>query len=567
MPQSIFATSASLSGPSVIRAGNTITIALKISGTKISGIQATITYDKSTLSFSSYSNKLGSKWNNSYSESSGTVKIVAYDQGTSNSINSGTVANITFKVSGNATVGSNFSIKLSGSAADKDAVDLGNFSANYTKTISAPLSSNANLSSLKVSEDSLSPSFQVNTTSYQVNVPFSVSKLTINAKAADSAAKVTVNNKSLTPGKTTSISIVVKAGNGSTKTYIIKATRAQDPNYVASNVNNIKSLEVKGFLLSPGYSQDNHQYIVYVPYETLKVEVVTKTVDVKADVIVSGNDELRIGSNEISVVCTAENGDENTYIINVQRAESFTGESSDEISSSNQQLLQIMNEYPAASYNEPITFYLNLIGASNKLVSGEIFAKLLDFSKATLIIRLEYGTVIFYSADIENVSATKYDFNLQINGNNSELIKHLISGDNNFIYNLSTNSEVFPGYATFKIATNLKPSKLLYLYKYDLENEQFQLIAKGMTIDDSGNFSYQTNIGGDFVISDILMPDVLEYESVTKQTSTSNVSFDKNLLLISVASAILMLIFGFLIGYMPVKLRFKKYIRNRKNEQ
>lgn len=85
----------------------------------------------------------------------------------------------------------------------------------------ANFSSNANLSSLSVSDGELNPVFDANTTTYNVSVPNTVNSVTISATAADSKADVGgIGTFSVIEG-TNTFTISVTAENGTTKSYVL----------------------------------------------------------------------------------------------------------------------------------------------------------------------------------------------------------------------------------------------------------------------------------------------------------------------------------------------------------
>lgn len=93
-------------------------------------------------------------------------------------------------------------------------------------------SSDNKLSSLTVSEGSLSPSFSSGTTSYSVSV-VDVSSIKISASASDSKATVSgTGTKDLELGNN-SFSVVVTAENGSKKTYTVKVYLDETPTVFA----------------------------------------------------------------------------------------------------------------------------------------------------------------------------------------------------------------------------------------------------------------------------------------------------------------------------------------------
>lgn len=87
-------------------------------------------------------------------------------------------------------------------------------------------SSNNNLKSLSVKGQSISPTFNKSTTSYKVKVANNVSSVTINAAAADSKSSVTGTGKISLKVGTNTAKVVVKAENGSKKTYTVVIERA-----------------------------------------------------------------------------------------------------------------------------------------------------------------------------------------------------------------------------------------------------------------------------------------------------------------------------------------------------
>lgn len=95
----------------------------------------------------------------------------------------------------------------------------------------------------------------------------------------------------------------------------------KEPAYIPpktySSNNNLKSLEVEGFTISPEFSKDVKEYNVEVPNDTGKVTI--KTIKEDSTASISGDGEVNVneGINKIAIKVTAENGNEKIYIINV----------------------------------------------------------------------------------------------------------------------------------------------------------------------------------------------------------------------------------------------------------
>lgn len=314
--------SASLSGPNTVRAGDTITLTFKLNGSNLSGASGTLSYDSSQLQMTGTKQKIAAPWVVEFNGNN----MVAYDNNLSAPINGNKdLFTVSFKVK-DVAAGTKITVSYTDVKASDGSADANIGTVSYSATVAAPLSTNNALASLTVSNATISPAFNANTTSYTADVPFSVSKLDVTATAADSTAKVSISSPTLTPDSTTNVTITVTAENGAKKTYTIKVHREKDPNYVASGNNDLSDITVDGFLLSPVFSADVTEYVVWLPYETESVSISGKAADGKASVQVVGGGQLAAGQdNPVQVICTAENGEKKTYTVVVKRAAAHDG--------------------------------------------------------------------------------------------------------------------------------------------------------------------------------------------------------------------------------------------------
>lgn len=310
--------SASLTGPDTVRAGDTITLSFNLNGKDLYGASGTLDYDSSQVELTGTTQKVSGSWMVEFNGKN----FVAYDNELTKPINSSTTLfTATFKVKSNLATGTKIQISCTGVTATDGSEDGNIGTVTYSKTVAAPMSSDNSLKSLTVSNATISPAFSSGTTGYTAEVPFEVSKLDVSATANDSKAKVSINSPNLTPGGTTNVTVTVTAENGSTKTYTIAVKREQDPNYTASGNNDLSGITVDGFLLSPVFSEDNTEYVIWLPYETESVTVGGAATDPLASVRVEGGENLIAGAdNEIKVICTAEDGTEKVYTIIAKRA-------------------------------------------------------------------------------------------------------------------------------------------------------------------------------------------------------------------------------------------------------
>ena len=209
------AASVSFSGKETYKNGDNVSVTIRYTGETYGSSKTDITFDTNYLKYDSFSG------NAVVNGGSGKVIISMVSTNADN-----LSCTINFKA-----------VKAGKTSVKAETVELFNQDGTQLsvpgKTISISIndpsqaaSGNANLSSLKVSAGSLSPSFSPNTTSYTVNVANSVTTCTMTATKADPNATLSVSGSaSLSVGKNTR-SITVTAQNGTTKTYTVTIYRA-----------------------------------------------------------------------------------------------------------------------------------------------------------------------------------------------------------------------------------------------------------------------------------------------------------------------------------------------------
>lgn len=304
----------SLSGPSTVRAGDTITLSYSIGG-GVYGANGTMSYDASQLTLQGYNSATPGGWQGSFNGNT----FLFYDDTLANPVSGATIFTATFTVNENLAPGTTVSVSVSGTVSDgnQDSGAGGSWSA----TIAPPLSKNCDLASMTVTGAAISPAFSAGVTGYSASVPFTTAAVQVNAKAADEKAKVAISNPPLAAGGTTAITITVTAENGDTKTYTIRIAREQDPNYVPSSNSKLESLTVEGQPLSPAFSAELTQYYIWLPYEAQTVSVSGKAADSKASVSIGEIPALEPGKAvDIPITVTAEDKSTTVYTVTVFRA-------------------------------------------------------------------------------------------------------------------------------------------------------------------------------------------------------------------------------------------------------
>lgn len=319
------APTSALSGPTAIRANDTITIIFSVNGSGLCAVHGEIKYDSAKLIYKGNSGVLTGWAMDIDGSTAGEVTFLGMDDKLAAPINTKKqLFAMTFLVKSNVTKGAKIEITTANLATSDGDTDMTITNASFSASIAAPLSSDAFLSSLIVTNAVLSPTFSENILSYTAAVPFSTSKLEITALTKDAKAKVSISGNNLIAGATTDVTITATAESGTKKSYIIKVTRAKDPDYQASSINTLSAITIDGFRLSPLFKPDITSYVVWLPYETDKIFVAGKATDEKASVAVIGDVTLQAGQdNPIKIVCTAEDGTIMEYLIIAKRATLF----------------------------------------------------------------------------------------------------------------------------------------------------------------------------------------------------------------------------------------------------
>jgi len=200
-----------------------------------------------------------------------------------------------------------------------------NYKVNITreKAPDVPKSSDNNLKSLGVSGYDIIPNFNKDTLDYNLTIPNGATEVIVNATPNDGKSTIKVEgNKDLKVGNNT-VTVTVTAEDGSTKVYTINVKREEKkeepPAVEKDNDATLKDIYIGGFTLNPTFNKDTNVYSINVGEAVGGLNVSATPSSDKAKVEVSGNTGWQYGMNHVTIVVTAENGNKNTYIINVNR--------------------------------------------------------------------------------------------------------------------------------------------------------------------------------------------------------------------------------------------------------
>lgn len=247
-----------------------------------------------------------------------------------------------------------------------------NITVGGQKPVNPTESNDATLKSLTPSTGKLSPAFASNTLSYTMKVSESTTKVDFSGATNNSKASIASGQSCNLSGNTTACKIVVKAEDGTTKTYTVNVTKesggtnAQDPtpDTPKSNDATLKKLDVSGFTLSPRFNKNTTSYSMTVNNNITGLKVTAIPNNNAAKVTVTGNNNWQEGMNTVRITVKAEDGSEKTYIVNVNRKSSNNNDPTSNTKSSDNYLksLTIKNGVLLPTFNKDISNYSLEVG-------------------------------------------------------------------------------------------------------------------------------------------------------------------------------------------------------------
>ncbi|MDD3363842.1 MAG: S-layer homology domain-containing protein, partial [Syntrophomonas sp.] len=184
-------------------------------------------------------------------------------------------------------------------------------------------SDNARLSSLSLSEGSLTPTFSPEHLTYNVSVAESVYSVNIFAVTEDPLASITIPNPVWLDTGVNTANVIVTAEDGTTtKTYTLNIEQDEAPQPPSPPSNNVRlnSLYLSEGILSPTFSPEQLTYNVSVTESVYSINIFAVSESPLASVIIPDSVSLNIGENTANIIVTAEDGiTTETYTLNINR--------------------------------------------------------------------------------------------------------------------------------------------------------------------------------------------------------------------------------------------------------
>ena len=250
-----------------------------------------------------------------------------------------------------ATIKVNGAIVSSGSASNPIGLTVGTniistvvtaqdgtTTSTYQLIVTRAASAVSTLSNLSITSATLSPTFATATISYTASVSNTTYSIILTPTASDATATIKVNGSIVSSGAPSypvsldvganNITIAITAQDGTTKSvYTINVTR------VPSTISTLFDLTLSSGTLSPTFATATTGYTSIVSNGTNSISLKPTASDASASIKVNGASvvsgavsdpiTLNVGTNNISIVITAEDGvTTSTYTITITRLQS-----------------------------------------------------------------------------------------------------------------------------------------------------------------------------------------------------------------------------------------------------
>lgn len=255
-----------------------------------------------------------------------------------------------------------------------------------------------------------------------------------------------------------------------------------------SKNNDLKSLSVEGYEITPAFDKDTLEYKVSVPDTITQIQVNASLADSKAHVSGAGTIDISEGNNTVKIVVTAENGSTKTYTLNVDvkdlnPIEVSVGDGTFTVVKKSDQLIETTGfvlgsisiegiEVPA--YKNELAD-LVLIGLKNDMGKIEMYIYDEESNSYTKYNEVRGSSLILYPMEIASAPEGFSKSKITINGVDYEAMKSDYSDEFFLIYAMNIeNGE--KGYFVFDEKTNGLISYNNEVFeKLISENKEFKL--------------------------------------------------------------------------------------------
>lgn len=220
-----------------------------------------------------------------------------------------------------------------------------------------------------------------------------------------------------------------------------------------SKNNNLASLGVKDYTLTPEFNKDTLEYSVKVPSDVEKVTLEGTVEDKKASITGLGEFDVSEGENKFDVVVTAENGGQKTYVVKVtvedenpiettidgikytvvKRGSTLTAPTTFESTT------QMINGIEVPAFKSSITNFI-LVGLKSKEGTPKLYIYNENDNSYTLYREIKTEGTLIFPTKAKVIPDNYKKVNITINDEEVEAYEYNNSGNNGLIKKLNAAS-------------------------------------------------------------------------------------------------------------------------------
>lgn len=220
-----------------------------------------------------------------------------------------------------------------------------------------------------------------------------------------------------------------------------------------SKNNNLSSLGVKDYTLTPEFNKDTLEYSVKVPSDVEKVTLEGTAEDRKASVAGLGEFDVSEGENKFDVIVTAENGGQKTYVVKVtvedenpiettidgikytvvKRGSTLTAPTTFESTT------QMINGVEVPAFKSSITNFV-LVGLKSKEGTPKLYIYNENDNSYTLYREIKTEGTLIFPTKAKVIPDNYKKVNITINDEEVEAYEYNDSGSNGLIKKLNAAS-------------------------------------------------------------------------------------------------------------------------------
>lgn len=230
-------------------------------------------------------------------------------------------AKLYLKVNNQAEIGKEYFITLK--EVEESNLELKNTSLDSISSKIKIISDNNNLSTLTIKNETITPKFQENITTYYVNTENNQVELEATPKDLSAKVEGDIGTHSLDYGVNKFL-IKVTSPRGHIKEYTIYITR-KIKNISKNNDATLKKLIINHHQITLEKNKYYYDLTLENKEEKLNIEAISNNSTSKVEI--EKKDKLEVGNNEIKIIVTAEDGTKSIYLIHITRKKKLSNDS------------------------------------------------------------------------------------------------------------------------------------------------------------------------------------------------------------------------------------------------